>query len=346
MRACYIAVIIFISTFLGYRSAATPMPAPKKPFYEGKVLTQVVGLPPGGAIDIFARLQASWLEKYIPGHPTVITQSMKGAGGIIAANHVYRMQPGDGLTIVMYSSAALINAVLGVPEVQFDARKFIYLAHPRIGVIPGVLWVRSDLPYKSLADLRAAKEPLRVGASLAGSFPYSYARLAQLAGLPIKIVTGYAGGTDTALALRKGEIHGHFWPPVTMKVVAPDLVATGAIRPLLAIGSHPKDPPPAGIATMEDLNLTPKLRRLAEFLLASLELQQLHAVPPGTPSDRVKILREAHKKAFETPELLDKFKDLNYILDPLDPAEIEARIQALYDAPQEIKNEFAKVMMH
>ena len=68
------------------------------PFYAGKTIKIVVGLPAGDAYDLYARILADHMGKYIPGNPTFIVQNMPGASTMIAANYVYNVAKPDGLT--------------------------------------------------------------------------------------------------------------------------------------------------------------------------------------------------------------------------------------------------------
>ena len=58
----------------------TSLHAQTDSYYKGKTVTIVVGVSPGGAYDVWARLIAPHLSKHIPGNPQVIVQNMPGAG--------------------------------------------------------------------------------------------------------------------------------------------------------------------------------------------------------------------------------------------------------------------------
>src|SRR5262245_21095217 len=62
-------------------------------FYRGKTIRIIVGTPPGGGFDIYARLISRHVRKYIPGNPTVVVENMAGAGTAVAANYVYNLAP-------------------------------------------------------------------------------------------------------------------------------------------------------------------------------------------------------------------------------------------------------------
>ncbi|HEX3991032.1 MAG TPA: hypothetical protein VHX39_07655, partial [Acetobacteraceae bacterium] len=62
-------------------------------FYRGKSLTLVISYTVGGGYDLYARVLAHTLGKYIPGHPTIVPENMPGAGGLRASNYLYNAAP-------------------------------------------------------------------------------------------------------------------------------------------------------------------------------------------------------------------------------------------------------------
>ena len=82
-----------------------------------------------GVADLRTKAIVKFLQKYIPGNPTIVSQYVPGGGGRQAANQVYRAAP-DGLTIGACSPGVLSSAVLGEAGVEYDPYKFIYLGSP------------------------------------------------------------------------------------------------------------------------------------------------------------------------------------------------------------------------
>jgi len=134
-------------------------------FYKGKTIRIVVGFSPGGGFDTFSRLLAIHLPRYLPGNPSIIVQNMPGAGSMSAANRVYAMQPGDGLTIVAFIYTNVFQYFLGDPKVKFDPMKYHWLGEPTIGSVPATLFVRTDLRIRNLEDLKNSKKPIFLGGS-------------------------------------------------------------------------------------------------------------------------------------------------------------------------------------
>ena len=77
--------------------------AQEPPYYQGQSMKIIVGFTSGGFYDRWSRLLARYVPKYIPGNPEMVVQNMPGAGGLIAANHVYIVAKPDGLTLGMMS---------------------------------------------------------------------------------------------------------------------------------------------------------------------------------------------------------------------------------------------------
>ena len=178
---------------------------PNKPFYEGKTIQLLVASGPGATTDISARLVGRYLGKHIPGNPGIVVQNMPGAGGIVAANHLFNVAKPDGLTIAAMSRANYIEQMVGRPEVKTDFRKLSWIGS--FNKSPMMAACRSDTEYKSIAAIRAAKTPPRFGQSGTGSISYVFANLMEkILDLKIKNVTGFKSGRDTDLGLERGEI--------------------------------------------------------------------------------------------------------------------------------------------
>ena len=69
--------------------------AQQTPYYQGKTIRVVVGYQAGDSHDQWARTYTRYLGKYIPGNPTFLVQNMPGAGGMIAANHIFNVAKQD-----------------------------------------------------------------------------------------------------------------------------------------------------------------------------------------------------------------------------------------------------------
>ena len=314
------------------------------PFYKGKTIRIVVGYSPGGGFDTFSRLLGRFLSKNVPGNPSVIVVNMPGAGSVAAANRVYAMQPGNGLTIVVFNAGQLIQAVTGNKNVKFDPRKYLWLGDPAIGSLPEVLWVRSDLPIKTLEDFRNAKTPLAAGSTGVGSASTTATFFLRHLGYPIKPIMGYRGTANVMAAMERKELDARVMSQATMQGNYRRYIESGLVRPVLSMGHEPRVKPIPGIATLKDMNLNAEQKRLADFLVGTWKLLRLFAVPPGTPPDRVATLRKAFMDTLNSPELLEQAKRQKLIISPASPETVEKTIADLYKAPPQLLAKYKELV--
>src|SRR2546422_10773017 len=82
------------------------------PFFQGKTIRIIVGYPAGSAHDLWGRLIATHINKYIPGSPATVVQNMPGAGSMTATNYVYSVAKSDGQTVVVNNAALYFEQLL------------------------------------------------------------------------------------------------------------------------------------------------------------------------------------------------------------------------------------------
>ena len=152
-------------------------------FYQGKTIRIVVGSTTGGGYDLWARVLARYYGKYIPGNPTILVQNMPGAASIVATNYLYNVAKPDGLTLGALLPAIYFDQLVGRKEVQFDFAKIPWIGSPEQNDI--VHYMRADSPYKTIDDIRKAKEPPRCGSSGTGTTGFSRNRTSLPAGRPV-----------------------------------------------------------------------------------------------------------------------------------------------------------------
>ena len=181
-------------------------------FYRGRRLTLTVGYGPGGGYDLFARLLARHLGRFLPGNPAIIVQNMPGAGSLIAANYLYTIAPKDGTAFGLIARDMPLLGLMGHnPNVQFDPRKFTWLGSSSdFSDDAYVMIVRSDAPVKSIADMRRPGGPaIALGGTADGATGGDVPRILQEAlGLNMKLVLGYRDSAAVFLAMERGEVSG------------------------------------------------------------------------------------------------------------------------------------------
>ena len=318
------------------------------PFYQGKTVKIVVGFTPGGFYDRWARLLSRYLPKYIPGNPEFIVQNMPGAGSMIAANHVYAVAKPDGLTVVMPNSNIYLDQLSGRKEVQFDLRKFHWIGTQEKNHI--ILYMRADTPYKSIADILKAKEPPKCGATGTAGADYIVAKvLEETLGTKINTVLGYPGGSEIDVAVERGEVvcRGMTIPPHFGREPFESWHKKGFDRHLVQTGRKRDEraPDTPTIFELMDEHKTADLnRRVAQVMLVGGEFGRMMLATPGTPADRVKILREAYAKAMRDAELLAEAKKGKMDVEPSTGEELQAIAQEVLDQPPGVVERVKKIL--
>ena len=308
------------------------------PFYQGKTITIVQGRDPGGTGDLRVRALVPFLQKYIPGSPTIIMEFMPGGGSRKAANHVFRSSRPDGLTIGNLSSGMVSLAILGESGVLYDIDKFIYLgSHARYA--PYGFISRKGAGFTTKERLAAATG-VRIGAPSVGHSLYTMARLfAYMFELKEpRFVTGYTP-REIDFALERNEIDARVsildslltrnahWLDKDMV----DINATMDIPKDISY-SHPRL---AKLLEIEALARSNQERRLIALFRGARGTGQPFVLPPATPPDRVKILREAMRNAFADPDYVKSYEKLTAEpAMPITPEEFEKQLREIPREPE------------
>jgi tripartite-type tricarboxylate transporter receptor subunit TctC len=310
-------------------------------FYRGRDLTLVIGYEPGGGYDLYARLLARHLGDHIPGHPTIITQNMPGAGSIKAANYLYSVAPKDGSVIATFAHGIGSAPLLG--EAAFDARKFTWLGSVTQDVM--VCVARAGSSIKDWNDVLT--RPSIFGGVAAGNAPDIYAKLYKnVFGAKIRLATGFPGSSGIALGLARGEIDGLCgiaWS--TVKSQHPDWLSAHKVRVLLQ-AAEKKDPELSDVPLDSDFVKTADQRQILDFVKASQIMARPFAAPPAIPPARQAILRRAFDATMKDPGFLADAQKVRLDIDPVTGAEIDTLVAKLYAAPKRVIAEATKAIVH
>lgn len=309
-------------------------------FYPGKTVRLVIGSSAGGGYDLWARLIARYLGKHIPGHPEIVPQNMPGAGGVVAANYVYGIAKPDGLTLGAFNPALYFDQLVGRAEVKFDWSKFNWIGSPEQNEI--LHFIRTDAPFKTIDDLRNAKEPARCGSTGTGTTGHYIPRLLEeTLGVKTNIVSGYQGGSEIDVAIERNEVV--CWSPLVATYFGREPYKrwhkTGFTRVVLQTGSK-RDARLKEVPTLDELMQQYKTpdsgKRLARVILTAATLGRPVTAPPGLPPERTKTLRDAYRKAIADPELLAEAAKRGWDVDPLSGEELESLAKEVIAQPHEV----------
>jgi tripartite-type tricarboxylate transporter receptor subunit TctC len=257
---------------------------------------------PGGSRDIYARVMARRMPKYLPGNPSIIVKNMPGAGGDIMLNYLYHRAKQDGSVFATGTNAMYRAKRLGLESCQYDLSKFNFIgAMPES---PYLLVIRYDHPVKTFKELLTAKKPVYYGSERpfgGGSTELVGNALKDALGAQLSFVTGYAGSSIRVAAILRKEIDATLDRLATAK----DNLKEKKLRILLILTYADRVPADLRGDAPEwfKLDLTPEVRELSDFVVTPTDLDKTYLAPPGVPAERVKILREAFEKVLAEPEV-------------------------------------------
>jgi len=314
--------------------------AAQTPFYQGQTVTIRVGFTAGGAFDVWARIIAHHLGKYVPGNPSFVVQNMTGGGSMIAANYVYSVAKPDGLTLGVVSPGLYIQQLSGQQEIKFDWFKYSWIGSPE--KTDRIFYIRADTPYKTLLDMRNAVEPPKCGATGLGTAAYYFPRLLQEAfGLKLTMVPGYKGAADANLAIERGEVQ--CWCGSVQAYFGSEpgrtWAKTGFVRVLTQGGQkrHANLPNVPTVWEFMDKQKASDLhRRIAKIFVLPDEMGRPFFGPPGIPPGRLKALRDGFAKMMKEPDVIADAKSKGLEPSLMTGEEVEALGREIGTVPADL----------
>lgn len=303
-------------------------------FYRNRTINLVVGYTVGGGFDLYARLLARHIGRFVPGHPTVLTQNMPGAASLKAMEYLLAVAPRDGTVIATFSHTMPIAPLLG--RARFDARQIVWIGS--MASETSVCLARAQSPVKTWSDL--ARTAFTVGGTGKGSDPDMLASLLRsMFGFPVKLVSGYPGTAEIILAADRGEVDGICglsWSTLTSR--HGDWLTGRKVNLLLQASIH-KSPQLPDVPLLLDMARSPRERQIITLLVAPQAMARPFAMPPGTPPARAEAIRAAFVAALNDPALLADAQQARIDIGPMAAAEMEQLIGRLYDTPADVVRE-------
>ena len=322
-RACLLSLALLLGLVGNATTAARGLAEDAAEFYNGKTLTWIVSTGPGGGHDFYGRLIARHIQKFLPGS-TVVVKNVPGAGHILGANTVYASKP-DGLTIGSFSTGLVYAQIVDMQGIRFDLGKMSWIG--KAASDPRVMVVSNKSPFRTLDDMRKSEQPILFVTSGIGGGSFIEANMVSRAfGLKGKFLTGYSGNEGTMSMLR-GETHAAMDGSETSMA----LVERGDGFLMMQFGKEiPNVPDGRDYATSDDA------KKIVSLLEAQSVLARITAGPPGIPADRLAVLRDAYRKALESPELLADAAKAKRTIKPMYGEAVDESIRRALNQPPDV----------
>lgn len=316
-------------------------------FYRGKTIRIVIGSAPGGIYDIYSRLMARHMPRYIPGNPTIIVEPKAGAGGLIAANAVYNAEPKDGTVIGSFGETFVLRQAIGAPGILFDSAKYQWIGSAISTAVACV--ARTDSGIASFRDVMEGK-PLTLGTMAPGSAIYDTPAIINAAfGNQMKLVRGFRGVADIVLATEGKEVDGYCaaWQAMLTTGRHPRLLKDGIIKVIVIMGDKTPDHPLLkGVPAAETLAKTEEARQLLRAMHAPSQIYVPYVVPPESPKDRVEALRKAFWATYTDPEFVADAKKTGGIeFSPSTGEQVTKVVRDILSTPPAVLSKMKQILL-
>jgi tripartite-type tricarboxylate transporter receptor subunit TctC len=302
-------------------------------FYRGRTVSIIIGYSVGGGYDTYARLLSRFIGNHIPGKPNVVAQNMPGAGSIKAANYIAQVAPKDGTQFATFGRAVPVAPLLNISGATFDGTKLTWLGS--ISRDTSLCITSSRSAVKTWDDFLS--KPSTVGGEGAGSDPDIFTLLYKnIFGAKAKLVTGYPGTSDIALAMERGELDGTCgmsWS--TLRSRHPDWLKEKSINIIMQAGMK-KEPELANVPFVLDLTQDQEKLQILKVILVSQEMARPFAAPPGIPADRKAALIKAFADTMKDPEFVAETKKQVLDVDPVSAKDVDAMLGEVYATPKDV----------
>jgi tripartite-type tricarboxylate transporter receptor subunit TctC len=298
-------------------------------FYKGKTVSLIIPNAPGGSFDLYARLLASHIGRFIPGQPAIVPQNMPGAGGMQAANYLAGIAPKDGTVISVLVPYITLAQVLGLQAIAYDTRKFNWIG--RIVATTSTLFTWHTSATRTLADLKA-RETLIATAGPLSQAEIDANMLNGVVGTRFKLIRGYKGSAEAAFAVERGEADGTLMPWEFLRSAHADWIRDRKISIVARFTRRPIAERP-DVGSVYELAETPEQRSVLGLFLGSDDMGHPIAMPPSVPRDRVEAIRTALNAMVEDADFIADASRRMLDLAPGRAEELERTVAEAFAAP-------------
>ena len=323
-RAASLVAAILTAVIGAPAAAQTP-----EQFYGGKAIDLVIGYPPAGSNDTYARLLGRHLGRHVPGHPNIVPKNMPGAGSFLALGYVYNVAPKDGSVIAIGAPTAPLDEKLGTQGVRFKTAELNWIG--RVDSLINIVFMWHTSKVKTFADAQKIESTL--SGTGAGSTVSIYPTVMNnVFNTKFKIIMGYKGSADAQLAVERGEVEGHSTSWVAVKVGHPDWLPAKKISVLVqfSLTRHPELP---DVPTAVDLARNDEERQILSAIMVAAEVGSAFFTTPSVPADRLNALRRAFDATMQDKEFLADVERTKLTISPMNGEDMQKLVKQVSDLP-------------
>jgi tripartite-type tricarboxylate transporter receptor subunit TctC len=292
----------------------------------------MIGHPPGGSYDLYARLAADYMKNFLPGNPNIIVEHRPGGGGVVATAFFYAQAPRDGSVIALFPETIAHTQILEPAVGKWRVQEMSYIGS--FAPVNTAFVFRKGAPAKTAQEMRKIKSV--AGCTGRNSQSYQYpAMLKVLDGFQFDIVCGYKGSADSVLALERGEVDFVSSAWNSWRATHMSAIKAGDFLPLFQ-GGLKRNSELANVPLMQELVSDPQKKKVIEFASAGAAIGRALIAPPGVLADRLATLRGAFDKMVTDKAFLEAADKRKLEIEPTPGVEVQKIAADILNAPKEI----------
>ncbi|MDP2357980.1 MAG: tripartite tricarboxylate transporter substrate-binding protein [Beijerinckiaceae bacterium] len=292
----------------------------------------MLGHPPGGSYDLYARLAADYMRNFLPGNPSIIVEHRPGGGGVVATAFFYAQAPKDGSVIALFPETIAHTQILEPAVGKWKVQEMSYIGS--FAPVNTAFVFRKGAPARTPDEMRKTKSV--AGCTGRNSQSYQYpAMLKELDGFQFDIVCGYKGSADSVLALERGEVDFVSSAWNSWRATHMGAIQAGEFMPLIQ-GGLKRNSELANVPLMQELVSDPQNKKVIEFASAGAAIGRALIAPPGVPADRLATLRGAFDKMVADKAFLADASKRRLEIEPTPGAEVQKIAAEILNAPKDI----------
>ncbi len=329
---CVINLAIGLTFLLGASATALG-----DEFYKGKTIRFIVATSTGGGYDTYTRTMARYIGKYIPGNPTSIVQNMPGAGQLRAALYTYKRAKPDGLTVGVWNGTWVLQQALGNRTVRFKGDKIGWIGSPVKGMPSCAIMGFTGL--KTLKDVLNSKKTLNIG-SVGGGTTNDLPKVLNITlGTKFEVIAGFGGTSTIRLSMQRREVDGACFSWESMRVTSRHMLDAKGDDKFIPFITHgdSQDPEVKDLPRLTEVIKGKENEAILNAWLPQYNFQRPLSLPPGTPKERLSILRKAYKATLKDPQFLADAKKSKLIINYVSGEEIEKNVAQILAVSPEAK---------
>jgi tripartite-type tricarboxylate transporter receptor subunit TctC len=313
---------------------------PIEDFYRGKQIRIYIRASPGGNYDIYSRVLARHITRFIPGNPTVLPVNMPGGGGLVALNYVANAAPKDGTVLSMITQSFPMDQALGLDKnLKVDMRSLNWIGN--MSNTNEFIFTPKASPTKTLEDAKQ-RETLIAATGMGSIVTQLAATYNNMLGTRFKIIYGYPSGPEMTLAMERGEVEGRSTSNPQVLGASKEEVAA-KYNFLIQVGMR-KIPNYEEVPLLRELASNPEQQAIFDFLSKAVVIARPIVSNPGVPPERIAALRRAFDATLADPAFLEDAGKQNLEIGARGGEELQKIVADLIDTPAAVTERVARAI--